>query len=263
MEWLHSLLFVVYKALPSLLVRILGPIARSRSGHDSSFLDRLSISYSDAVRGMGEAHWERKVETFGLVGHGRVLDLGCGPGQWLEPLARHNVVVVGLDVDPTLLEVARKIADPEHSARLVRGRAETLCFRGAVFDAALCYAVLMYTDYEVTLRDVWRVLRPGGKLIIGLVGLGYYLKHVVDGLRHERVEAVRYGIEPIATTLGQALLGRRSQATTFWTRQAISRVLAQHGFDVIRVWSDPYDPLWPTSYAGSYFYFCVEARKRL
>jgi ubiquinone/menaquinone biosynthesis C-methylase UbiE len=254
---------MVYKALPGCLVRILGPIARSRRGHDSSFLDRLSISYPDAVRGMGEAHWEKKVETFGLVGHERVLDLGCGPGHWLNPLASHNQVVVGLDVDPTLLEIAKKIVDPRRGAILVRGRAESLCFRGAVFDVALCYGVLMYTEYEVTLREVCRVLKPGGKLITGLVGLGYYLKHVMDGLRHERAEAVRYGIEPIATTLGQALIGRRSQATTFWTRQAIRKVLAQHGFEVIRVWSDPLDPLWPTSYAGSYFYFCVEARKKL
>jgi SAM-dependent methyltransferase len=212
---------------------------------------------------MGEAHWESKVESFGLVGHGRVLDLGCGPGQWLEPLARHNAVVVGVDVDPMLFEIARKIADPKRRTILVRGRAESLCFRDAVFDAALCYGVLMYTEYEATLREVRRVLEPGGKLITGLVGLGYYLKHVVDGLRHERAEAVRYGMDPIATTLGQALIGRRSQATTFWTRRSISRVLAEHGFDVVRVWSDPMDPVWPTSYAGSYFYFCVEARKRL
>jgi 2-polyprenyl-3-methyl-5-hydroxy-6-metoxy-1,4-benzoquinol methylase len=255
-------LLVVYRALPGLLMRIFGPILRARGIQDSAFVDRLSVPYRRAVYGMGEAHWENKVERFGLVGCERVLDLGCGPGQWLPSLARQNAGVIGVDVDATLLEVARETAAPRHRVMLVQSRAESLCFRGATFDAVLCYGVLMYTDYETTLREVSRVLKPGGRLIIGLMGLGYYLKHVADGLRHNRAEAVRYGIEPIATTFGQALLGRQPQGTTFWTARAISRILARRGFDVVRVRGDRYDPLWPTSYAGAHFHFCVEALKK-
>ena len=263
MQCVRRLLVMIYRALPGMLVSVWGPFFRLRRGQDSGFIDRLSVPYRLAVYGMGEVHWENKVKAFGLTGFGRVLDLGCGPGQWLPHLARHNAGIVGIDVDPSLLEVAGETADLEQRVMLARSRAESLPFRGAVFDAVLCYGVLMYTEWETTLLEISRVLKPGGRLIIGLMGLGYYLKHVIDGLRHERVEAVRYGLGPIVATFGRVLLSRPSHTMIFWTSQAISRVLARHGFDVLRVWGDRYDPMWPTSYAGAYFYFCVEARKRL
>ena len=46
-------------------------------------------------------------QAFGLVEHEAVLDVGCGPGQWLPVLAKHNGRVVGVDV-ADLLEFARR-----------------------------------------------------------------------------------------------------------------------------------------------------------
>lgn len=262
MKPVRSLLLTSYEVLPAALVRVFGHILRARRGRDSSFIDRLSVPYEAAVRAMGESHWERKVEDRGLAGYERVLDLGCGPGQWLPVLARCNRRVIGVDVSPAMLKVAMEAALPIPGVKLVRSRAESLCFGPGTFDAVLCYGVLMYTEYENVLEEISRVLKPGGRLVIGLVGLGYYLKHIVEGLRHNREDTVRYGIEPIATWIGRALLFRPAPTLDFWTNRSILRTLSRRGFDIIGAENDLLDPSWPRSYGGARFFFCVEARKR-
>jgi SAM-dependent methyltransferase len=259
---IRSLLLAGYEGLPTALLWMFGRVLRARRGQDSSFIDRLSVRYETAVRAMGESHWRRKVETLELAGYERVLDLGCGPGQWLPVLAQCNRHVIGVDVSPAMLKVAKEAARLTPGVALVRSRAESLCFGPGTFDAVLCYGVLMYTEYENVLEEISRVLKPGGRLIVGLVGLGYYLKHVVEGVRHNREDTVRYGIEPIATRIGRALLFRRAPTVNFWTNRGIARALSQRGFDIMGAEEDLLDPSWPRSYAGARFFFCVEARKR-
>jgi len=50
------------------------------------------------------------VERFGLDGTGRLLDLGCGTGQLLIPLAPHVETAIGMDPEPEMLEEARRVA---------------------------------------------------------------------------------------------------------------------------------------------------------
>lgn len=259
----RPLLARLYSVLPRLVLVILRPFLRAKAGAPARFLDRVSLPYAQAVYCMGEAHWESKVRSFGLSQCGVVLDVGSGPGQWLRLLARHNAFVVGLDVDSGLLEIARRNLGSLSKVALIEGQAEHMCFRDSVFDAILCYNVLMYTDFDSVVREMSRVLKARGRLVVGLTGFGYYLKHVTDGVRWRRIEAVRYGVEPIATHIGQRLLGQRTRSVNFWTGAGISRLLEKHGFEVVRVWADPNDPQWPASYFGAYFYFCVEASKKL
>jgi SAM-dependent methyltransferase len=229
---------------------------------DSAFIDRCSEFYEHAVYALGEAHWREKVETFGYTQCGAVLDAGCGPGQWLRCLAKTNAVVVGIDIDAKLLGVAQRHTRSEENVVLVQGTIERLCFQERTFDAVLCYGVLTYVDYDAALDEMWRVLKPHGRIILGLPGYGYYLRHVIEGVKCNRVEAVRYGIEPIATRIGQTVLGRFSRSVRIWSGAAICRLLSRHGFAVTRLWADRLDPRWPASYLGAYFYYCVEARKR-
>jgi len=238
---------------------ILRPFLRSKGDTGSAFLDRLATSYESAVLSMSQAHWEQKVYSFGLIGLNSVLDLGCGPGQWLRILAEHNGDVVGTDIERIPLEMALQTVKDSHHIGLTQARAESLCFLAQTFDAVLCYSVLTYTNHESALREINRVTKPGGKVIVGLAGMGYYLKHVVEGVRYRNLAAVRYGLDPILTYWAQSLLGRRSQAITYWTRRRITRLLKDNGFDVVRTIAERKDSSWPDTFLGSYFFFCVEA----
>ena len=127
--------------------------------------DRLASRYgrlrasSDPVDPLTEA----VVELGDLRGR-RVLDVGCGPGTVLLQLTRAlGVEGVGLDAAPKMIEVARREA-PE--LELHFGRAEDLPFPDRSFDAALMRLVVHHLDRARAFAEIFRVLRPSGRLVI-------------------------------------------------------------------------------------------------
>ena len=104
---------------------------------------------------------------------GRVLDLCGGTGYTARLLQRAapSAEVVCLDLSPELLNVGRQRARAEglHAIRFVRGNAASLPFREARFDvvvAAFGLHELSYSVRETAIREVARVLRPGGRLAV-------------------------------------------------------------------------------------------------
>jgi SAM-dependent methyltransferase len=96
----------------------------------------------------------------------RLLDLGCGTGMLLRLAQERGAEVVGLDVSPALLEVAaRRLPDVElHVADVQRPP-----FADAVFDAVTAVNVFQFAaDPRVAIAEAARVLRPAGRLAIGL-----------------------------------------------------------------------------------------------
>jgi ubiquinone/menaquinone biosynthesis C-methylase UbiE len=101
---------------------------------------------------------------------GDLLDVACGFGRHAVPLAQAGYHVTGVDRSAPLLDEARRRAGNEPWPRLVQADYRELPFADASFDAALnLYTSLGYLgDEEDTnvLREVARVLRPGGQLVI-------------------------------------------------------------------------------------------------
>jgi ubiquinone/menaquinone biosynthesis C-methylase UbiE len=96
----------------------------------------------------------------------RVLDVGCGTGILAARLRRElrSTAVVGLDFSAGMLEQAAKRS---HVVPWVRGDALHLPFGDAQLDAAVSTeAFHWFPDHEVALRELHRVLRPGGRLLL-------------------------------------------------------------------------------------------------
>lgn len=132
--------------------------------------------------------------------------------------------------------------------------AETLDFGENTFDPVACFTALPYLDQPMAMREIARVVRPTGRLVVGTAGVGYYTKHIVEGLGHEQPEAIRYGLDPILVA-GARALDRNSVAPTSlrsWSPRAVGRLLGSYGFAVNRLMSDvdAVDPSWPSSYLG-------------
>ncbi|ALJ20127.1 class I SAM-dependent methyltransferase [Microbacterium sp. No. 7] len=98
---------------------------------------------------------------------GRVLDVGCGPGQWTDHLTRRGVDVEGIDPVPEFIEHARA-AYP--GARYRLGLAEDLGVENGSLGGVLAWYSLIHTDPELVsapLDEFARSLGPGGGLAIG------------------------------------------------------------------------------------------------
>lgn len=113
------------------------------------------------------------VHLAGEVEGRRVLDIGCGDGAlslafWQQGAA----LVVGCEVDPRMIARAAAEAAQHHaSIALMLADAEQLPFPDASFDLVTIVTVLAFIpDPSAALREIARVLAPGGRLVIGDLG---------------------------------------------------------------------------------------------
>jgi demethylmenaquinone methyltransferase/2-methoxy-6-polyprenyl-1,4-benzoquinol methylase len=114
--------------------------------------------------------WQRAFERFTPARPGmRVLDVGCGTGDLTLILARMvgpQGHVIGLDLTPAMLEVARaKVARSGLGARieLVEANALHLPFEDQSFDGVTAgFSLRNMADLDGALAEMWRVLKPGG-----------------------------------------------------------------------------------------------------
>jgi len=98
----------------------------------------------------------------------RVLDVGCGPGNFTRSFARvaGDGMVVGLDASRMMLARAVQETDAGNVAYL-RGDASTLPFSDASFDAICCFAALYLIERPMRAVDeIARVLAPGGRVAL-------------------------------------------------------------------------------------------------
>ena len=96
-----------------------------------------------------------------------VLDVATGTGMVAFALARHGCRVVGLDQSEAMLSgaQAKLRTEPELAVSFVRGEAEQLPFADRRFDALSFTYLLRYVDdREATMRELARVVKPGGRI---------------------------------------------------------------------------------------------------
>lgn len=94
----------------------------------------------------------------------KYLDVSCGSGNYTVALHKQGHEIIGLDISEEMLKKARA-KDP--SLPLLQGDAHKLPFEDSLFDGVFCvHAMHHYRDLETVFAEMYRVLAPGGKLLI-------------------------------------------------------------------------------------------------
>jgi ubiquinone/menaquinone biosynthesis C-methylase UbiE len=110
--------------------------------------------------------------NLGDVSGKQVLDVGCGDGELCLWLAEHGADVVGVDASKDMLNAAQsRFSNAGLAVSLHQAEALSLPFEDETFDLVVAVTILCFVkDARGEFAEINRVLKPGGKLIIGELG---------------------------------------------------------------------------------------------
>jgi SAM-dependent methyltransferase len=145
--------------------------------------DELAESYDRYRIGYADELYDALAES-GVGVHARVLDVACGTGLATEALAARGCVVTGIDISEAMLARARRRVP---AAPFCLAKAEELPFADGTFDAATSAQAFHWVDQCRALREMVRVVRPGGTIAIWWKGLmrGDATGHIREDIARE------------------------------------------------------------------------------
>lgn len=181
--------------------------------------------------------WLIKVATLGKIGSyysillekiekgEKVLDIGCGTGMLTLAAAQKGAFVVGIDINPSRLEVAKKRSKALKLEKLAEfkelGVAELESFADQSFDSimsGLCFSELSPEERNYALDHCIRLLKPGGKLLLA-----------DEVIPENMLKRVLYWLIRIPMQILTFIL---SQATTH-AMSDLSAEIKRHNFEIV------------------------------
>jgi len=186
----------------------------------------IAPSQNAALRGEPSYVWragqERRLamirQAAGERLNGAIFENGCGVGQYLKRLAVDARLAVGLEIELPRAKEAHALG-----TEVVGGAGEHLPFPDASFDLVLSHEVLEHVqDDEQSAREIVRVLKPGGRLVLFVPNRGYpFETHGIywRGTYH-------FGNKPLVNWLPRPLRNRLAPHVRIYGRSDLEKLFA-------------------------------------
>lgn len=181
----------------------------------------------------GATYFRTMVSRWKFSERGRIADIGCGYGRWSMFLAEANDFVVGFERNAKAIDLCRKLADffgLDNTSFVVTDVNAGIAAKDDSFDGVWCFDAMEFFDREKVMREIHRILRPGGMLHLGeYSSTGQLLRNFLSGyeaggLAHH---VTRFALQSLRQ--GPWLGG----FANYGTLENLPQVLGRFGFKVI------------------------------
>ncbi len=183
------------------------------------------------------APWMKSTLEFAKFPGKKLLEVGFGMGTALFQFASSGAIVSGIDLSPEHLRIARqRFSAYGMGADLRLADAEDLPFEDGTFDVVYTFGVIHHTpDTQKAVNEIHRVLKPGGRAIIG-VYQRYSAFYLFSVLLDSYLLRLRFLRESYRRTLSRIEYRQHSSACPMiklYSRRSLRRLL--HHFREVRI----------------------------
>lgn len=174
------------------------------------------------------ARFERNLECIeDLVGdsRGKILDIGCGVGYFLRVARERGWDVAGLDLDKAAVDIAC-----QHDIDVRWEVADEMSFSDGEFDVVTLFNVIEHLPApQMTLKEIRRVLKPGGLFVLETPTDDFALKYPIRLL-------YRLSGGKITQPIRYLYSSRDTSGHVYrFSRETITRILEKAGFEVQKI----------------------------
>ncbi|MGB2896173.1 MAG: class I SAM-dependent methyltransferase [Anaerolineales bacterium] len=202
--------------------------------------EEVALEYTKDRLGIFGRYASRLLDLLHPSTESRLLDVGCGSGAvalqaaaWVDA----NGWVIGSDVATAMLRLGQMKALQETSkVTFSQMDAERLGFGNASFDYVTCaFSLFQFQDMDQALIEMWRVLKPGGRLALSNWGPGFFTP--LASLQRDLFR--KFGIKPL---LNNPLVFEPIRLRTLLTRSGFTTVKLIEETD--DVWFNTPEQVW-------------------
>lgn len=176
----------------------------------------ITLGHPSYIWRDGQERRFQLISQYARLQNARVLDVGCGLGLYVRRFRDLSDDVYGVDIDPAKVREASQTLP-----NIAQGSAEAIPHPDAFFDVLLSHEVLEHvTDDAQAVREAYRVLKPGGRLIVFAPNRAYPFE--THGCYWRG--AYHFGNIPLINYLPNALRNRLCPHVRAYTRKGLRRL---------------------------------------